>query len=113
MRHSTILHPLAVSLSQADWNEDAIRHCLAERLPRPLSRLAAPLAQRLKRQYPLGSAPDPALIARHLAEQPETQRVLAFARRHDLRPAPVLSKPEFRPDPALAGLDLPRLSTPV
>ena len=113
MRRATILRQLAISLSQSDWDVAAITRCLDQRLPRQLSRLSEPLAQRLKQRFPLGTAPDPSLIEACLGDQPETGRVLAFARRHGLSPEPVLSTPAFRPDPALAETALPKLATPV
>ena len=113
MRRSTILHPIAVSLSQSAWNEEAIRQRLGERLPRQLTRLAAPLAKRLRQRFPLGAAPDANQILRWLGEQTETERPFTFARRYNLQPAAVLSQPGFHPDPALSDLSLPQLTTPA
>ena len=113
MRRATILRPLAISLSQSDWDVAAIERCLNQRLPRQFSRLSKPLAERLKQRFPLGTAPDPSLIETCLGNQPETGRVLAFSLRHGLSPEPDLSTPAFRPDPALAEADLPELATPA
>ena len=113
MRQKQILAPIAVTLSQTVWTPEHLERALKARLPRPLSRIAAPLARRLIRQFPLKVPPDPHLIRQFLAAQPETRRLIAFGRRHNLRPDPVLEDPQFLPDPSFAHLDLPQLTTPA
>lgn len=113
MNLKAVLKPIAVSLAAQEWAQPALSLHLKQRLPPELHRSVAPLSKSLIRAFPKGAAPDARRIEAFLRTQPAAQRILAFAIRTGQLPAPSLAPVQFRPDPALAHLDLPALATPA
>ncbi len=102
---------LAASLCQQDWNSVEIRRHLAERLPVRLRKLALLVTDALLAEFPGGVAPDPGRLSAFLIAAPQARRIWSFIRKTGLHPSSPLTKPRFLPDPALADLDLPPLTT--
>ncbi|MGL5009207.1 MAG: hypothetical protein ACRC6I_04955, partial [Paracoccaceae bacterium] len=96
-----ILHPICTSLSQCPWEEPALARHLETRLPRALTRMAAPLARWLIAEFPKSVAPDGKCILRAILETGQGSRILAHARKTATAPTPALASPAFRPAPAL------------
>jgi hypothetical protein len=112
MQGLDVLLPLAGSLSQCDWTEAGIEAHLRQRLPRTWYRIPALITRTLLVAFPGQTAPDPGRITQALRASAHAARLLAHARKSHSLPAPWLESPVFRPIPALAGLPLPRLTSP-
>jgi len=110
---AAVFGPLAASLSQSPWQEDALHGLLLTRLPGPLRAQARRVAQGLIGAFPGSVAPDAARLCKVLRDLPGARGLRAHAARTGLRPAPELTPPTFLPAPGLAGLALPVLTSPA
>ncbi len=112
MQARDVLLPLAASLSHCDWTLAALDFHLRQRLPPTWKRTPTSFARWLLDTFPRQAAPDPSLLFQALRDGPYAQRLLTHARTTKSLPAHLLTPPTFHPIPALAGLPLPRLTTP-
>ena len=104
--------PLAQGLAQQEWTAWDIRNHLERRLPDRMRTTAGKLAEELKQAFPTGAAPDASQILRHLKDSSATAPLRKFFGRTGKTPDIPTDPPQFRPMPALRGLDLPVLTTP-
>lgn len=112
MQAMDVLLPLAATLSQCDWSLPSLELHLRQRLPRTWKRTPTNFARWLLQVFPGQAAPDTSLLFRALRDGPYALRLLTHARVTKSLPAQLLTPPAFRPTPALAGLPLPRLTSP-
>lgn len=113
MQFSDLNKTLSASLSHQDWTVTALEHHLVQRLPTKYRKAAGKLAAGLKQTFPSTIAPDPAKISAFLKNHEQMRQIWHFATERRIWPDPWVAAPTFRPDPALAALTLPQLTTPA
>ena len=104
MRNKDLIAPLAAGLSQVIWTQTIIADHLKNRLPPRQRAMALPIAAALLRTFPGRTAPDAKRIAATLLALPRVQTLLAYARKHAIRPLHILAPSSFEPNPALPTL---------
>ena len=111
MKLSHVLNSLSASLVQQDWTVEALELHLSQRLPSKLAKLAHPMALALKQSFPKGVAPDAAIVARTMAHFPQTKRIWKHVLKTGAVPQIPLAPPGFTPNPTIAHISLPKLTT--